>query len=75
MHKSKFFETFLNNLQTVSIEYRKRLKKVGILRVKLLGINLTLTLKRKMCHHCQPLVILRLVLILLMLKSKNYNDA
>ena len=34
MHKSKFFETFLNNLQTVSIEYRKRLKKVGILRVK-----------------------------------------
>ena len=34
MHKSEFFETFLNNLQTVSIEYRKRLKKVGILRVK-----------------------------------------
>ena len=34
MHKSKFFETFLNNLQTVSKEYRKRLKKVGILRVK-----------------------------------------
>ena len=36
MHKSKFFETFLNNLQTVSIEYQKRLKKVGILRVKIL---------------------------------------
>ena len=37
MHKSKFFETFLNNLQTVSIEYRKQLKKVGILRVKSLA--------------------------------------
>ena len=34
MHKSKFFETFLNNLQRVSIEYRKRTKKVGISRVK-----------------------------------------
>ena len=35
MQKSKFFETFLNDLQTVSIKYRKRLKKVGILRVNL----------------------------------------
>ena len=34
MHKSNFFETFLNNLQTVSIQCRKQLKKVGILRVK-----------------------------------------
>ena len=34
MHKSKFFETFLNNLQTVSIECQKRLKRIGILRVK-----------------------------------------
>ena len=33
-HKSKFFDTFFNDLQTVSIEYRKWLKKVGILRVK-----------------------------------------
>ena len=33
-HKSKFFDTFLNDLQTVSKEYQKRLKKVGILRVK-----------------------------------------
>ena len=32
-HKSKFFDTFLNDLQTVSKEYQKRLKKVGILRV------------------------------------------
>ena len=34
IHKSNFFETFLNDLQTVSIECQKRLKKVGILRVK-----------------------------------------
>ena len=34
IQKSMFFETFLNYLQTVSIEYQKRLKKVGILRVK-----------------------------------------
>ena len=33
-HKSKFFDTLLNDLQTVSKEYQKRLKKVGILRVK-----------------------------------------
>ena len=33
-HKSKFFDTFLNDLQTVSKEYQKRLKKVVILKVK-----------------------------------------
>ena len=33
-HKSKFFDILLNDLQTVSKEYQKRLKKVGILRVK-----------------------------------------
>ena len=32
-HKSKFFDIFLNDLQTVSKEYQKRLKRVGILRV------------------------------------------
>ena len=36
IHKSKFFEIFLNDLQTVSKEYQKRLKKVGILRVEMM---------------------------------------
>ena len=35
IQKSRFYETFLSILQTVSEEYQKRLKKVGILRVKL----------------------------------------
>ena len=34
IHKSNFFDPFLNDLQTVSKEYQKQLKKVGILRVK-----------------------------------------
>ena len=37
-HKSKFFDTFLNDLQTVSKEYQKWLKKVGIWGVKSIAL-------------------------------------
>ena len=36
IHKSKCFDTFLNDSQTVSKGYQKRLKKFGISRVKYL---------------------------------------
>ena len=42
-HKSKFFDTLLNDLQTVSKEYKKWLKKVGILGVKSIALPTELT--------------------------------
>ena len=33
IYKTKFFETFLNDLQTLCEEYQKRLKRVGVLGV------------------------------------------
>ena len=35
IYKTKFFETFLNDLQTLSEEYQKRLKRVGVLGVNM----------------------------------------
>ena len=44
VYKNKFFEIFLNDLQTASKEYQKKLKKVGILRFDGTFISNTLPL-------------------------------